>query len=111
MGMRMSDEKIKIDPIDYYFGDLNKYPTMSQDELNKKLTLVYICTGNFETLLAGEPEAQKIYVEEWREVMRSGKRVHKMSGLTGKTQRENAHISNDINTAMKLAEASVDRIT
>jgi len=107
----MSDNKVKIDPIDYYFGDLNKYPTMSQDKLNEKLVLGHVCAGNFEMLLAGEPEAQKIYVEEWREVMRSGKRVHKMSSLTGKTQLENAQISNDINTAMKRVEAGVDKST
>jgi len=107
----MSDDKVKIDPIDYYFGDLNKYPTMDQTELNKKLTLVYIQTDNFEALLAGELEAQKIYVEEWRDVRRSGKRVHKMSSLTGKTQLENAQISNKINTAMKRVEAGADKMT
>ena len=104
----MNDDKVKIDPMDYYFSDLNQFPAMTQEELNKNLTLVYITTANFESLLSQEPDAQTVYVEEWRNVMRNGKRVHKMSRLTGKTQLENAQISNDINTAMKRVEAGVD---
>lgn len=105
----MNDDKVKIDPIDYYFGDLNKYPSMTQDELNQKLMLVKLHTDAFINLLTWQLEAQRLYVREWRDVIHAGKRVHKMSLLTGKTQLENAVISNNINAIMKKVEISVNR--
>jgi RNA polymerase sigma factor (sigma-70 family) len=104
----MNDDKIKLDPIDYYFGDLNKYPVISQEKLNETLLLVKFNTDVFINLLAVQPEAQLLYVREWRNMMHSGRRVHKMSRLTGKTQLENAVIGNNINFAMKKAEKAVD---
>lgn len=105
----MNDNKIKIDPIDYYFGDLNKYPSLSQEELTQKLMLVKFHTDAFINLLTYQLEAQRLYVREWRDIIHSGKRVHKMSLLTGKTQIENTAISYNINTIMKKVELSVDR--
>ena len=105
----MKDNKVKIDPIDYYFADLNKYPSMSQESLNEKLMLVKLNTDAFINLLSWQEAVQRLYVKEWRDVMASGKRIHKMSKLTGKTQLENATISNNINAAMKKVELSVDR--
>jgi RNA polymerase sigma factor (sigma-70 family) len=105
----MKDEKVKIDPIDHYFSDLNKYPPMPQEKLNEKLMLIKFNTDAFVGLLSYQPEAQRLYVKEWRDMLHSGRRVHKMSKLTGKSQLENAIISNNINTAMKKVELSVDR--
>lgn len=99
----------KTDPIDYYFDDLNQYPVMSQTALNEKLSLIKLNTDAFVSLLTWQPEAQRLYVKEWRAVMASGKRMHKMSVLTGKTQLENATISNNINTTMKKVELLDDR--
>jgi RNA polymerase sigma factor (sigma-70 family) len=105
----MKKDKINTDPIDYYFGDLNKYQTISTEKLNEKLAKVATHTESFIHTLAGQPEAQLLYIEAWRNMLRSGHRVHKMSKLTGKTQLENAIISNNINTVMKKAESAVDR--
>ena len=97
----MSDDKVKIDPMDYYFGDLNKFPTMSQSALDDKLYLMHSNMTAFINFLANRPEAWPIYVDEWQNVMRSGKRVHKMSSRTGRTQYENAQISNHISKNMR----------
>ena len=103
----MNDDKVKIDPMDYYFGDLNKFPTMSQSSLDDKLYLMHLNMSNFISFLANREEAWAIYVDEWQNVMRSGKRVHKMSSRTGKTQYENAQISNHISKNMRQVMSSL----
>jgi RNA polymerase sigma factor (sigma-70 family) len=105
----MKDERIKIDPIDYYFSDLNKYPTISTELLTEKLCLIKLHIDAFVGLLSYQEEAQQLYILEWRNMIRSGRRVHKMSNLTGKTQLENATISNNINVLMKAAELDGDK--
>lgn len=107
----MSDNnKIKIDPIDYYFGDLNKYPSMTQDQLNTKLLLAHMNMEAFVGTLSVQPEAWPLYLEEWHSVLRSGKRVHKMSNLTGKTKHENLQISNRISRHMKCVETDLKEL-
>ena len=106
----MSDDKVKIDPIDYYFGDLNKYPAMSQTALNDKLSLVHANMDAFISSLANREEAWPLYVDEWQDVLRSGKRVHKMSVLTGKTQLENMQISNLISKNMRKVADSLTEL-
>jgi len=106
----MSDDKIKIDPIDYYFGDLNKYPSITQTELNAKLELAHANMDVFVGMLSSQKEAWPLYVAEWQDVLRSGKRVHKMSKLTGKTQHENLQISNRISRNMRSVEGSLQEL-
>ena len=106
----MSDNKVKIDPIDYYFGDLNKYPAMPQATLNDKLSLVHANMAAFISSLANREEAWTLYVDEWQDVLRSGKRVHKMSVLTGKTQLENMQISNRISKNMRKVADSLTEL-
>ena len=106
----MSDDKVKIDPIDYYFGDLNKYPAMPQATLNGKLSLVHANMAAFVSSLANREEAWSLYVDEWQDVLRSGKRVHKMSVLTGKTQLENMQISNLISKNMRKVADSLTEL-
>lgn len=106
----MNDDKIKIDPIDYYFGDLNKYPSMNQVELNNKLQLAHMNMEAFVNMLSSQKEAWPLYVAEWQDVLRSGKRVHKMSKLSGRTQHENLQISNRISRNMRSVEGSLQEL-
>ena len=108
----MNDDKVKIDPMDYYFSDLNQFPTMTQATLHDRLYKVHYNMEYFVNALASRPEAWALYVDEWQNVLRSGKRVHKMSDLTGKTQHENMKISNDISKRMrKVADSFQELVT
>jgi RNA polymerase sigma factor (sigma-70 family) len=89
--------------IDYYFQDINKYPGISHEELTRKLELVRLLSDNFICHLLMDWSSVPYYVAEWEDMIKSGKRVHKMSKIAGKTQLENGEISTNINREMKRA--------
>lgn len=93
----------KLNTIDYYFSDLNKYPGISHEELTRKLELVRLLSDNFVCHLLMDWNSIPYYVQEWETMVQSGRRVHKMSRLTGRTQLENGEISTNINREMRHA--------
>lgn len=97
----MRDEKQNT--IDYYFSDLNKYPSITHEELTRKLELVRLLSDNFICHFLMDWNSIPLYVQEWETMVSSGKRVHKMSRITGRTQIENGEISTQINREMRHA--------
>lgn len=89
--------------IDYYFSDINNHPTLSAEDLSAKLAMLGILSKNFIQTMVNTRGVGPLYIKEWEAMVASGRRVHKMSRLTGKTQLENATISNDINKEMRRA--------
>lgn len=93
--------------IDYYFSDINDHPTLKPEELSAKLTMLSVLSGNFIDRLCHTTGVPPLYIKEWEAMVASGRRVHKMSKLTGKTQLENGEISNNINKEMRRATIDV----
>lgn len=93
-----------VNTIDYYFSDINDHPGISHEELNRKLLIVKLNSDNFVCGLIDQPKSIPLYIEQWEEMVKSGKRIHKMSKRTGKTQLENAVINNEIHKNMREAK-------
>lgn len=99
--------KIKpISALNCYFSDINSYPLLSQEFINEKFSLIKFNTDCLTNYLAWQPKTQTYYVEEWKNAIRSGIRLYKISTLPSGTQLENATISNSINKAMKIASTT-----
>jgi RNA polymerase sigma factor (sigma-70 family) len=93
--------------IDYYFKDINNHPTLPAEDLSAKLQMLEILSANFIDRMVNSAGIGHSYVKEWNAMVLSGRRIHKMSKLTGKTQLENATISNGINKEMRRASIDI----
>lgn len=93
----------KKNTIDYYFKEIDKHPTISQEEIVKKIDLMNAYWDALKKAIYTNSEAHKFFVNEWKKTIEENKIVCRMNKDLAQAP-NNPAASAMINVRMQLVE-------